>query len=126
MAKIIFIYNAKSGKINSLLDIAHKLISPKTYQCKLCSITHNTFSENEQWKKFREQTTLPLEFLHSDEFEAKYKPIETKYPVILLEEDNQKIKEWIPKSEIENIESTGELIRLIKSKTEAMNFLNLG
>ena len=124
MKKLIFIYNAKSGKINSLLDIAHKLISPKTYQCKLCSITHNTFSENEKWKRFRETTTLPLEFLHSDEFEANYNPIETKYPVILLEE-NQKLSEWIPKSEIEKIETTQELIHLIESKTSTMNFLNL-
>jgi len=121
LKKIIFIYNAKSGKINSLLDIAHKLISPKTYQCKLCSITHNTFSENEKWKRFRKTTTLPLEFLHSDEFEANYNPIETKYPVILLEE-NKKLREWIPKNEIEKIETTKELIDLIKEKTK--NFLN--
>lgn len=124
MPKIIFIYNAKSGKINSLLDIAHKLISPKTYQCKLCSITHNTFSENEQWKQFRETTKLPLEFLHSDEFEVRYEPIETKYPVIVLEE-NEKLREWISKIELEKIENTEALIRLIETKAEAMRFSNL-
>jgi hypothetical protein len=118
---ILFIYNAKSGKINSLFDVAHKLISPKTYQCKLCSITHDTFSENEQWKQFRETTKLPLEFLHSDEFESNYKNIDTKYPVILLEE-NQKLSEWISKNDIEKIESTKELIELIKEKTK--NFSN--
>ncbi|WP_430410022.1 GTPase [Kordia sp.] len=122
MKKLIFIYNAKSGTINGLLDVAHKLISPKTYQCKLCSITHNTFSENEQWKRFRETTTLPLEFLHSDEFEVTYKPVETQYPVILLAE-NEKLTEWISKREIEKIESTEELINLIQAKTK--NFSNL-
>ncbi|WP_046757059.1 hypothetical protein [Kordia jejudonensis] len=123
MPKILFIYNAKSGTLNSLLDVAHKLISPKTYQCKLCSITHDTFSENEQWKRFRETTKLPLEFLHTDEFEASYKAIETKYPVILIQE-NEKLREWIPKSEIEKIETTEELIRLIETKTKSMNFSN--
>ncbi|QHI38393.1 hypothetical protein IMCC3317_37850 [Kordia antarctica] len=122
MKKIIFVYNATSGKVNSLLDIAHKLISPKTYQCDLCSITHDTFSENEQWKQFRETTKLPLEFLHSDEFEANYKNKDAKYPVIFLEE-NQKLTEWISKSDIEQLENTEELIQLIKTKT--MNFSNL-
>ena len=121
MKKIIFIYNAKSGKVNSLLDMAHKLISPKTYQCKLCSITHDTFSENEQWKQFRKTTALPLEFLHSDEFEQRYKNIDTKYPVVFLEE-NQKLTEWIPKNEIEQIESSDEFICLIESKTKLLAF----
>jgi len=116
MKKIIFVYNAKSGKVNALLDVAHKLISPKTYQCKLCAITHDTFSENAQWKQFRANFSLPLEFLHSDEFEANYKAKTIKYPVILLEDD-EKITEWIPKSEIEQLESTAALIQLIQSKT---------
>ena len=122
MKKIIFVYNATSGKVNGLLDIAHKLISPKTYQCSLCAITHDTFSENEQWKQFRETTKLSLEFLHSDEFESNYKSIDTKYPVILLHE-NQKLTEWISKNDIEKIETTKELIELIKEKTK--NFSNL-
>ena len=116
MKKIIFVYNATSGKVNALLDVAHKLISPKTYQCKLCAITHDTFSENEQWKSFRKSFSLPLEFLHSDEFEANYNAKDIKYPVILLEDD-QKITEWISKSEIEKIESSAALIQLIQSKT---------
>ncbi|WP_298513864.1 GTPase [uncultured Kordia sp.] len=123
MKKIIFIYNARSGKLNSLLDVAHKLISPKTYQCKLCTITHDTFTENTLWKEFRKNTSLPLEFFHSDEFEKQHKNIETKYPVIFLQED-QKLTEWIPKSEIEKIETTQELIQLIKSKSKTMNFSN--
>ncbi|WP_420572055.1 GTPase [Kordia sp.] len=122
--RIIFIYNAKSGKVNSLLDMAHKLISPKTYQCKLCAITHDAFAENKLWRQFRETTKLPLEFLHNDEFEKKYKNIDTKYPVIFLEE-HQKLKEWIPKSEIENVENSEALIHLIETKAKTMNFSNL-
>ncbi len=123
MSNIIFIYNARSGKLNSLLDVAHKLISPKTYQCKLCTITHDTFTENALWKEFRSTTKLSLEFLHSDEFEKKHKNIETTYPAIFLQED-QKLTEWIPKREIEKIETTTELIQLIESKSKTMNFSN--
>ena len=87
----------------------------------MCAITHDTFSENEQWKSFRKDFSLPLEFLHSDEFEVNYKAKAIKYPVILLHED-QKITELISKSEIEQLESTAELIQLIQAKT--MNLSN--
>ena len=33
--KLIFVYNANSGKLSAALDIAHKIISPSTYQCRL-------------------------------------------------------------------------------------------
>ena len=38
--ELIFIYNAKSGFINELVDIPHKIISPETYDCNLCAITY--------------------------------------------------------------------------------------
>lgn len=117
MKKIIFVYNAKSGKISGLLDVAHKLISPKTYPCKLCAITHDTFTENEQWKQFRKNFSLPLVFLHSDEFESNYKITGTNYPVIFLEE-NKKMTIWISKNEIEQLENSQELIQLLKLKTK--------
>ena len=31
--KLIFVYNAESGKLNTLFDIAHKVIKPETYKC---------------------------------------------------------------------------------------------
>lgn len=70
--KIIFVYNADSGKINTLLDIGHKILRPDTYSCNLCSLTHGILSEKEEWKKYREESQHELEFLHKDEFEEKY------------------------------------------------------
>ncbi|MDP5100229.1 MAG: GTPase, partial [Nonlabens sp.] len=77
ITKLIFVYNANAGKINSLLDSAHKLISPGTYDCKLCELTYGVFKEDVDWIRFREsvKTTNPnlqLEFLHKDEFEKQY------------------------------------------------------
>ena len=34
----LFVYNAKSDKLHKYLDFAHKIISPKTYACDLCSL----------------------------------------------------------------------------------------
>ena len=70
--KLLFVYNANSGKLNSLFGIAHKIISPNTYTCELCSLTHGVFSETIEWKNFRETSSLAMEFFHVNEFLRMY------------------------------------------------------
>lgn len=98
MAKrLIFVYNANSGKINAWLDSAHKIVSPKTYQCRLCDLTYGIFKENEDWARFREsiiktRPDLQLEFLHIDEFEKKYWSKwlpKYDYPIILEKSEEE-------------------------------------
>lgn len=77
ITKLIFVYNANAGTINALLESAHKLVSPSTYDCKLCELTFGFFKEHMDWSRFRESVTiqypnLQLEFLHKDEFEKQY------------------------------------------------------
>lgn len=86
--KLLFVYNANSGKLNTLLDAGHKLLSPSTYQCSLCTLTHNVFSENKTWKNFRNKTNFEMEFYHKDEFEAKFSLKNLIYPIILKQENN--------------------------------------
>ena len=69
MNHLLFVYNAKSDIINSTFDFAHKIISPKTYGCNLCKLTHGNFGEKKSWKEFKEQNKNKLEFYHKDEFE---------------------------------------------------------
>ncbi|WP_273567857.1 hypothetical protein [Maribacter halichondriae] len=53
MQKLIFIYNADSGFRNAIIDGAHKILSPNTYECNLCELTFGAFTENKVWAKFR-------------------------------------------------------------------------
>ena len=87
--KLLFIYNANSGKLNALFDAGHKLMSPSTYKCSLCGLTHNTFSENRSWKEFRAESNLDMEFYHKDEFETKFPNVNMTYPAILKHEAQQ-------------------------------------
>ena len=79
---IIFVYNADSGKANAALDMAHKLLSPSTYRCNLCRLTHGILSEKKAWKEFRQSTHEELLFLHRDEFERQFDKLE-RYPAVL-------------------------------------------
>ncbi|AWH75627.1 GTPase [Dokdonia sp. Dokd-P16] len=84
--KLLFVYNANSGKLNALMDSAHKWIRPETYECDLCSLTFGVFKEKEEWLRFRESVKTPLEFLHKDEFLKAYKSKwlpKYEFPVVL-------------------------------------------
>jgi len=52
MRTLIFVYNAASDIWSKSLDAAHKIISPSTYACNLCSLTHGNFSEKQVWVLF--------------------------------------------------------------------------
>ena len=46
--ELIIIYNVKSGFVNEMIDFAHKIVSPKTYECNLCAISYNTFTKKKK------------------------------------------------------------------------------
>ena len=112
--KLIFVYNAESGKLNTLFDIAHKIIKPETYQCSLCAITHDALSEKKAWTEFKASTKLELEFLHKDEFEKQYGQT-YDYPVVL--EGSNPIRTVIDSEELSKFKNIGELIKRIEELT---------
>jgi len=111
--KLIFVYNANSGALSTALDVAHKIISPSTYQCNLCSLTHGTFTERDVWKRFREESDTELVFYHRDKFEKEFNQKYT-YPIV-LKEDNGKLAEYISTEKINAISDVEDLIAQLKS-----------
>ncbi|MEN8929198.1 MAG: GTPase [Flavobacteriales bacterium] len=113
MSKLLFVYNAKSDILNSAFDFAHKIISPATYNCNLCKLTHNNFSEKKEWIDFRETSKHDLEFLHIDEFERIHD--RKNYPAV-FELVNDNLNQLISPDELNEINSTEELIAVLKTK----------
>ena len=116
MRKLIFVYNAKAGVVNNWLDIAHKIVSPTTYECDLCTLTHGKFSEKRIWKKFRNTNLIDMEFHHKDAFLKKYKskwlPKYT-FPVILIS-DELGLQPFMLPQDFKEIDSVVVLIERIE------------
>lgn len=114
--KLIFVYNANAGAINALLDSAHKIVSPDTYDCSLCAITHGVFKENEVWAAYRKSATTPMEFLHKDEFLKQYRskwlPKYT-FPIVLIS-DEKGLGVFIATEMLKGIETQEALISLVE------------
>ncbi|MBU2948972.1 GTPase [Zobellia uliginosa] len=116
--KLIFIYNADSGLKNSLLDSAHKILSPSTYDCNLCDITFGVFTENKVWKSFRENTNLEMEFLHKDEYKKQYASKfgnKFTFPIILAQTNNG-LEVFVGTEEMNAIEDSEALVELIQER----------
>lgn len=110
--KLQFIYNANHDLKSRVFDFAHKIISPSTYHCSLCHLTHSNFGEREEWGRFVEQSDFEMKFYHKDEFEEKYK-LTFDYPLILKVGENG-IDILVSKKELYRLGSTQDLIELLR------------
>src|SRR3989338_3721439 len=86
--ELIFVYNADSGMINAIKDYFHKVISPKTYECSLCTLTYDMLSMKSEWKKAIEKTGIKTTFLHKDELAERYS-LSFELPVVLLKKGDK-------------------------------------
>ncbi len=110
---IIFVYNAKGGKWNYILDTVHKYASPSTYDCNLCKITHD-LKMRESWKKFIESSPHNFMFLHSEELE-EFNLLNYKDALpICLEEKEGKYKLLIDKKQMNEFKNEFELINILE------------
>jgi len=109
MSRKVFVYNADAGALNLALDIAHKLISPSTYKCDLCALTHGALKEKAAWTSFRNSTEEELIFLHRDEFERSYTQ-RFSLPVVLKEEPDGTLEVLLSSEQIHECDSIDTLI----------------
>ena len=108
---LVFVYNADGAPVSALIDAAHKIISPSTYECNLCKITHGRIGMKAEWKEFVRDINLPVEFLHRDEFRAEYGR-EDQLPCVLIKNDGLHV--IIEAEEIEDYDSVDELKRAVE------------
>ena len=110
---IIFVYNAKGGKWNYILDTVHKYASPSTYECNLCKITHD-LKMKEAWKKFIESSPHNFKFLHSEELE-EYNLLNYKNDLpICVEENSGEYKILINKDQMNKYKDEFDLINILE------------
>ena len=115
MKNLIFVYNADSGKFNALRDSLHKLISPATYDCRLCELTHGFFAEKSQWSEFLKETAFKAEFLHKDEFTSRFKKFSDHSLPAVFEQREEGLECIINSCDFKNLNDLTELCVKIRS-----------
>jgi len=112
--ELIFVYNGKSGVFNELIDFAHKIVSPETYDCNLCAISYGAFSMKKKWSIYIETLPFKSTFTYKDKF-SKNGYSNIKFPSVFIR-SNEKLDEIISATEINGIKSLDQLIDLLNQK----------
>lgn len=118
--KLVFVYNADSGFFNLLADMAHKIVSPETYNCQLCMLTHGHLGMREQWKAYLESIKAELEFLHRDEFLKHYGQHAAALPALFLLR-NGEAELFMSEDEINHCESLEAMITQLDKRLAGIN-----
>lgn len=113
MKKLIFIYNGDSGKVNAVVDWAHKLVSPSTYQCDLCNLTYGTFGQKKEWKKFVDSLGIDAEFIHRNDVPTEFKDLQPP-TIVYLEDESSTI--ILTADEFKDIKDLDQLMTTIKDR----------
>ena len=65
--RLVFVYNADAGLVQGAFDSIHKLVSPATYACSLCAVTHGVLRMNPHWRAWLKALDVPVAFYHRDD-----------------------------------------------------------
>ena len=118
LQKLVFVYNADSGKRNAVLDTMHKILSPSTYNCNLCDITFGLFGEKKDWQGFRNRFPIEMDFLHRDEFNNAYaSKFGSKYTFpIVLGANSGEFEVVVATEELNQLQDAAELMAMIEKR----------
>lgn len=110
---LVFVYNANSGFTSRLIDSLHKSISPNTYSCDLCSLTHSNFGMKKEWRKFLNELPVEKIFIHKNEIGIKFpSSANIQLPSICVEENN--VLKEIVSADILKVTSSLQIQKIIK------------
>jgi len=112
---LLFVYNADSGLVSGFMDVGHKIFSPETYSCNLCTLTYGIFNMRKGWKEFLDSIGMKVDFVHRDEFMKQYPIFDNDFPAVYCI-DGDDMKLFIAKDELNSCATLDQLKELVQSK----------
>lgn len=114
---LIFAYNADSGFFEALKDGMRKVVSPRTYPCRLCALTYGLATMRPRWRRFVEGLGVRVEFLHRDEFRERYGEAEAGFPSAYIDRGGE-LEIFIGSDEMNATETLDDLMALVGERLE--------
>jgi hypothetical protein len=118
--RLVFVYNADSGLLNTLRDIWVRVARPADYDCALCLLTYGARGMDPRWRRFTRSLGLPVTFLHRDEFREQFatSPLrDVELPAAVLE-DRGALVQVVPAGQVR---AAADLDRLMDAVTEGLS-----
>jgi hypothetical protein len=114
--RLIFVYNAKAGFLNGMMDSIHKTVSPDTYECSLCAVTHGFFTMDKAWRAYLKSLPYEASFYHRPDFRAQFPAdADQALPLIALEEAGA-LKILVGPADLKSCKDSNALAAMIDAK----------
>ncbi|PWL30384.1 MAG: GTPase [Fluviicola sp. XM-24bin1] len=117
--ELYFVYNARKGLGNMVMDGLHKVVSPSTYACDLCSLTYGAVTKKKEWKAFLEQSKIPMRFYYTNTLPKEFHQ-NFDYPVVLRYE-NSSVSCILDRQDFAAINDLNEFIVLLIEKVPELS-----
>lgn len=108
--ELIFVYNARSGLFNKVTDFAHKVFSPDTYDCQLCTLTHGHLGPYQEWVDFVQELPFKVSF----QYKTEWREFRT-FPLVLVK-SGKDIEVLIDTGQLRTVDSLEKLMGLLRDK----------
>jgi hypothetical protein len=113
--RLVFVYAADSGLLNTAIDMAHKVLSPETYPCQLCALTYGPLGMRRRWAAFVKRLPYPALFLHRNEFVRGYPGTQAALPALFME-DEGRLSALVDGDAVRGCRDLDELMTLVESR----------
>lgn len=112
--KLVQVYNADGDKVSILLSALHKVVSPSTYECSLCSLTHGALTMKSRWRDFLKTIDAePVEY-HRDEFTRAFPGYTVQFPALLVQFEDERPAVLVTAIALNAIKDIDDLIDLVR------------
>jgi hypothetical protein len=118
MSHVIFVYAVDGGLFNSLTHYVHKVVSPKTYSCDLCTLTNGMLGTKREWAQFIRELGVKTEFLHRNEFVERYPGAQQNFPAVFTSMGDAEPKVLITSTELGACRDLAGLISLVGERVK--------
>jgi hypothetical protein len=118
-ARLILVYNADGGLLNAVKDMLHKIISPASYPCSLCALTHGPVAMRGRWRHFLAALPQDKAFHHRDDFAIAFPGLAVPLPAILVAVGDGVPQVLVSAAELDALEDLDALIAVVASRLGA-------
>lgn len=115
---LLFVYAVDGGLVADVLGALHKLVSPATYPCTLCALTHGPLRPRPAWSRAIAELGIDCQFLHRDELVERHGPDQPPLPVVFLVEGDAR-RVLLSAADIAGCRDLDALIALLSSRLAA-------
>jgi hypothetical protein len=118
--KLVFVYNAKAGFAAGMMDTLHKTLSPGTYECALCAVTHGAFTMDKRWRAYLKGLPVEAVFHHRPDFREAYPSYaEWTLPLVALDR-NGRLEPVLDAAALKAADSVDKLAAALDTRLNAI------